>query len=76
MHSLGEEVRLITNIQFAPEEDTMMSVDSCEDEWYRLNDIRLNGPVCFSLDKYLMVILISLLIFKYRFLNTLVKGKA
>lgn len=46
MHSIGEEVRLFLDLNWVPEEDTLMSVDNNEDEWYRLNDIRLNGQVC------------------------------
>jgi hypothetical protein len=46
MNSCGEEVRIITHMHYIQDEDVMMSVDSCEDEWYRLSDIKLNGPVC------------------------------
>lgn len=48
MNSCGEEVRIITHMHYIQDEDVMMSVDSCEDEWYRLSDIKLNGPVCFK----------------------------
>lgn len=48
MNSCGEEVRIITHMHYVQDEDVMMSVDSCEDEWYRLSDIKLNGPVCFE----------------------------
>ncbi|PSN34268.1 SPRY domain-containing protein 3, partial [Blattella germanica] len=43
MHSIGEEVRLFLGLNWVPEEDSLMSVDNNEEEWYRLNDIRLNG---------------------------------
>jgi hypothetical protein len=46
MHSIGEEVRLFLGLNWIPEEDSIMSVDTNEEEWYRLNDIRLNGQVC------------------------------
>nr|CAD7261538.1 unnamed protein product [Timema shepardi] len=45
MHSLGEEVRLFLGLNWVPEEDSLMSVDNNEEDWYRLNDIRLNGQV-------------------------------
>ncbi|XP_059468342.1 SPRY domain-containing protein 3-like isoform X2 [Neocloeon triangulifer] len=45
MSSCGEEVRIMTQMHYIQDEDVMMSVDSCEDEWYRLSDIKLNGPV-------------------------------
>jgi hypothetical protein len=47
MHSVGEEVRLFLGLNWVPEEDSLMSVDTNEEEWYRLSDIRLNGQVCF-----------------------------
>ena len=46
MHSVGEEVQLFLCLNRIPEEDSLMSVDTNEEEWYRLNDIRLNGQVC------------------------------
>ena len=46
MNSVGEEVRLFLGLNWIPEEDSLMSVDTNEEEWYRLNDIRLNGQVC------------------------------
>jgi hypothetical protein len=49
LHSIGEEVRLFLGLNWVPEEDSLMSVDTNEEEWYRLNDIRLNGQVCFGL---------------------------
>ena len=32
-------------LRYIPEEDIMMMVDSCEDDWLSLHDIRLNGPI-------------------------------
>ena len=46
MHSVGEEVRLFLGLNWIPEQDSLMSVDTNEEEWYCLNDIRLNGQVC------------------------------
>ena len=46
MHSVGEEVQLFLGLNRIPEEDSLMSVDTNEEEWYCLNDIRLNGQVC------------------------------
>ena len=41
----GDAVRLSPQILWPPDEDTHMSVDSVEEEWLRLHDIRLNGQV-------------------------------
>jgi len=41
MHSVGEEVRLFLGLNWIPEQDSLMSVDTNEEEWYCLNDIRL-----------------------------------
>ena len=46
MHSVGEEVRLFLSLNWLPEEDSLMSVDTNDEDWYRLNYIRLNGQVC------------------------------
>ena len=46
MHSVGEEVWLFLGLNWIPEEDSLMSVDMNEEEWYCLNDIRLNRQVC------------------------------
>ena len=46
MHSVGEEVRLLLGLNWIPEEDSLISVDTNEGEWYCLNDIWLNGQVC------------------------------
>ncbi|XP_002741480.2 SPRY domain-containing protein 3-like [Saccoglossus kowalevskii] len=44
MHSVGEEVRLHMDADWVNIEEDMM-IDSCEDEWARLNDVRVNGQV-------------------------------
>ena len=41
MHSLGEEVRLHLNAELGREDDSVMMVDSYEDEWGRLHDVRV-----------------------------------
>jgi len=46
MHSVGEEVRMFLGLNWIPEEDSLISVDTNEEEWCLLNDIRLNGQVC------------------------------
>lgn len=40
-----EEVRVTMDLQWNAEDDIAMSVDSGEDEWHRLHDIRLNGQL-------------------------------
>lgn len=45
MHSLGEEVRLHLNAELGREDDSIMMVDSYEDEWGRLHDVRVCGTV-------------------------------
>ncbi|KAL4655573.1 SPRY domain-containing protein 3 [Arapaima gigas] len=46
MHSLGEEVRLDLQAEWGPDEDdSVMMVDSHEDEWGRLHDVRVSGTV-------------------------------
>ncbi|KAJ0036375.1 hypothetical protein NQD34_005052 [Periophthalmus magnuspinnatus] len=46
MHSLGEEVRVHLGAQWTLEEDdSAMMVDSHEDEWGRLYDVRASGTV-------------------------------
>ncbi|KFM80855.1 SPRY domain-containing protein 3, partial [Stegodyphus mimosarum] len=45
LHSVGEEVRLALDIKWLPEEDMLMCIDSNEDEWSRLHDIKLNGTI-------------------------------
>ncbi|XP_063284551.1 SPRY domain-containing protein 3 [Pelobates fuscus] len=46
MHSLGEEVRLHLNAELGSEDDdSIMMVDSYEDEWGRLHDVRVCGTL-------------------------------
>lgn len=45
MQSVGEDIRLLFGINWITQEETLMSIDTNEDDWYRLNDIRLNGQV-------------------------------
>ncbi|KAG7477410.1 hypothetical protein MATL_G00069200 [Megalops atlanticus] len=46
MHSLGEEVRLDLQAEWgADEDDSVMMVDSHEDEWGRLHDVRATGTL-------------------------------
>jgi len=45
LHSVGESARIRSGLRYIPEEDIMMMVDSCEDDWLSLHDIRLNGPI-------------------------------
>uniref|UniRef100_A0A672UXP5 SPRY domain containing 3 n=2 Tax=Strigops habroptila TaxID=2489341 RepID=A0A672UXP5_STRHB len=45
MHSLGEEVRLHLRAALRPEPDDCMLVDSVEEEWGRLHDVRACGTV-------------------------------
>lgn len=46
MHSLGEEVLLDLNAEWGTEEDDgQMIVDSYEDDWSCLHDVRLTGTV-------------------------------
>jgi len=45
MHSEGEEVRLNLVAQWQHSDVTLMSIDSCEEDWSRLHDVRINGQV-------------------------------
>lgn len=45
LQNAGEEVGIRQDLRWAPEEESIMLVDSGEDEWQRLHDIRLNGTV-------------------------------
>lgn len=45
MHSEGEEVRLNLEAEWQYEELVHMAVDSGEEEWSRLHDVKLNGMV-------------------------------
>lgn len=52
MHSLGEEVLLDLNAEWGTEEDDgQMIVDSHEDDWSCLHDVRLTGTVSVPLEK-------------------------
>ena len=46
MHSEGEEVKLNLDAEWQYEELILMAVDSGEEEWSRLHDVKLNGMVC------------------------------
>jgi len=46
MHSEGEEVRLNLDAEWHQSHVTLMSIDSCEEDWSRLHDVRVNGQVC------------------------------
>lgn len=49
MHSMGEEVKVDLQAKWHLEEDeSMMMVDSHEDDWGRLYDVRASGTVCVS----------------------------
>ena len=45
MHSDGEEVKLNLDAQWQHSDVTLMSIDSCEEDWSRLHDVRINGQV-------------------------------
>lgn len=46
MHSLGEEVLLDLNAEWGTEEDDgQMIVDSHEEDWGRLHDVKVTGTV-------------------------------
>lgn len=48
MHSMGEEVRVDLQAEwFLEEDDSMMMVDSHEDDWSRLFDVRVSGTVSY-----------------------------
>lgn len=53
MHSMGEEVKVDLRAEwFLEQDDGVMMVDSHEDDWGRLYDVRASGtvrPVCFTL---------------------------
>ena len=46
MHLVGEEVWLFLGLNWIPEEDGLMFVDTNEEEWCCVSDIRLNRQVC------------------------------
>ena len=47
MQSEGEELKLDLNAKWGEEQRagdvTLMAIDSCEEDWSRLHDIRVNG---------------------------------
>jgi hypothetical protein len=45
MHSEGEEVRLNLDARWDHSEVILMSIDSCEEDWSRLHDVRVNGQL-------------------------------
>lgn len=45
MHSDGEEVRLNLDAQWHHSDVTLMSIDTCEEDWSSLHDVRINGQV-------------------------------
>ncbi|XP_067655454.1 SPRY domain-containing protein 3-like [Haliotis asinina] len=45
LHSEGEEVKLTLDSEWTSEECMLMAVDSGEEEWTRLHDIKLNGTI-------------------------------
>uniref|UniRef100_A0A4W6C6K7 SPRY domain containing 3 n=1 Tax=Lates calcarifer TaxID=8187 RepID=A0A4W6C6K7_LATCA len=46
MHSMGEEVKVDLQAEwFLEEDDSMMMVDSHEDDWGRLHDVRVSGTL-------------------------------
>lgn len=46
MHSMGEEVKVDLQAEwFLEEDDSMMMVDSHEDDWGRLHDVIVSGTV-------------------------------
>ena len=55
MHSLGEEVLLDLNAEWGMEEDDgQMIVDSHEEDWGRLHDVKVTGtvsPINFTANK-------------------------
>lgn len=49
MHSMGEEVKVDLQAEWLLEEDeSLMMVDSHEDDWGRLYDVRVSGTVCLN----------------------------
>lgn len=63
MHSLGEEVLLDLNAEWGTEEDDgQMIVDSHEDDWSCLHDVRLTGTVSVTVKKIVSTGVLSLLL--------------
>lgn len=49
MHSMGEEVKVDLQAEWLLDEDeSLMMVDSHEDDWGRLHDVRVSGTVCLN----------------------------
>lgn len=48
MHSEGEEVRLNLDAKWEHSDVILMSIDSCEEDWARLHEVRVNGQVVFA----------------------------
>ena len=45
LHSDGEEVRINLDASWHHQYVTLMAIDSCEEDWVRLHDVRVNGQV-------------------------------
>jgi len=45
LHSEGEEVRINLDAEWEHPFVTLMAIDSCEEDWARLHDVRVNGQV-------------------------------
>ena len=45
MHSEGEEIKFNLDAEWQYNELVLMAVDSGEEEWSRLHDVKLNGSV-------------------------------
>ena len=45
MQSEGEEVKLNLDAKWEHSDVILMSIDSCEEDWSRLHDVRINGQV-------------------------------
>ena len=54
MHSEGEEVRINLDAKWEHPFVTLMSIDSCEEDWIRLHDVRVNGQVSRSHTHFLL----------------------
>lgn len=54
MHSEGEEVQLNLDAKWEHSDVILMSIDSCEEDWARLHDVRVNGQVHLLLINYLV----------------------
>lgn len=63
----GDAVRIVPQLIWPLDEDTHMSVDSMEEEWLRLHDIRLNGQVRICL-AFEIVFALAVLLLSFGFL--------